>query len=88
MSNLYIYDDRNKANCIGKKIEILYENNEYMLIKIVFFGKNDNNSQDINEPLLINKKNGNVLNVDYYSFLLTEDENFIKEIRESFRDNE
>lgn len=76
---LYLYDDRSKYDYVLKVTEIIFENEDTLLCKTVCWGSPEYDNQEEDQTIMIDKINGQVSNSDFYSWLVTSDENWIKE---------
>lgn len=73
---IFFYDDRDKDDILLELEIILFQNDEWVLCKI--------KDTDIEEPFLFKIENGEVINSLYYSYVATDDMNFIQELRERY----
>lgn len=74
---LYLYDDRSKYDYVMKVTEILYEDSESILCKAICWGVSEYDNQVEEETLLIDKKEEQVRNSNFDSWLVTSDKKWI-----------
>lgn len=81
---LYLYDDRSKYDYLLKVTEIIFQDEDTILCKTVMVGADEYNGQVEEEKILIDKVSGEVRNSNFYSWLVTSDQEWVDEAIENY----
>lgn len=81
---LYLYDDRSKYDYLLKITEIIFQDEDTILCKTVMVGSDEYNGQVEEEKILIDKVSGEVRNSNFYSWLVTSDQEWVDEAIENY----